>query len=153
VPQEVLQQIEHLLQLDHPLALQYADRKKGQRRVAVLHHGDASSTLEGFMLAGDTRAEAWISTLLKDALPANPYGGGLLLAGAKPPVPVADSGKPVCMCFGITDKTIDAELARCQGTEFERLAILQYKLKCGTHCGSCLPQVQRQVRSSLSTTV
>jgi len=151
VPTEVLHKLEQLFQLDNPLALHYADRNKGQRRVAVLHHGNTASTLEGFLLAGDTRAQAWISTLLKDALPANPYGGGLLLAGAKPPVPVADLGKPVCMCFGITDKTIDAELARCNGNESERLAMLQDKLKCGTHCGSCLPQVQRHVRSSLST--
>jgi assimilatory nitrate reductase catalytic subunit len=149
----VVQEILHLLGLDDALALQYIDRKRGQHRVAVLHHGDNASTLEGFLLAGDISAQAWIVTLLQDALPANPYGGALLLAGAKPPVPTVTQGKPVCMCFNVTDKAIDAELARCQGNEFERLAILQDKLKCGTHCGSCLPQVQRQVRSSLSTTV
>jgi len=153
VPAEVLQKIEHLLQLDNPLALHYVDRKKGQRRVAVLHHGETSTTLEGFMLAGDTSAQAWISTLLQDALPANPYGGALLLAGAKPPVPVVDQGKPVCMCFGVTDKTIQSELTRCKGSEPERLTALQDKLKCGTHCGSCVPQLQRMVRASVEATV
>jgi assimilatory nitrate reductase catalytic subunit len=150
---EVLQKLEHLLQLDNPLALHYVDRKRGQRRVAVLHHGDTASTLEGFMLAGDTSAQAWISTLLQDAQPANPYGGALLLTGAKPPVPVVDQGKPVCLCFGVTDKTINAELARCKGSEPERLTILQDKLKCGTHCGSCVPQLQRMVKASLGATV
>ena len=146
----VLKSIEKLLQLDNPLALHYADRKRSQHRVAVLHHGKTSTTLEGFLIAGDTSAQAWITTLLQDALPANPYGGALLLAGAKPPVPVVSQGKPVCLCFNVTDKTIDKQLATCTGTESERLGTLQRALKCGTQCGSCLPQVQRMVKASMS---
>jgi assimilatory nitrate reductase catalytic subunit len=148
----VLKNIEQLLQLDDPLALHYADRKRGQHRVAVLHHGDTSTTLEGFLLAGDTSAQAWITTLLQDAQPANPYGGALLLAGAKPPVPIVSQGKAVCLCFNVTDKAIDKQLATCTGSEAERLATLQDTLKCGTQCGSCLPQVQRMVKSSMAPT-
>jgi assimilatory nitrate reductase catalytic subunit len=76
----------------------------------------------------------------------------LLLAGAKPPVPIVSQGKAVCLCFNVTDKAIDKQLATCTGSEAERLATLQDTLKCGTQCGSCLPQVQRMVKSSMAPT-
>jgi assimilatory nitrate reductase catalytic subunit len=38
--------------------------------------------LAGFVLAGDTSAQAWIKTLLQDELPAQAYGRLLLLPGA-----------------------------------------------------------------------
>ncbi len=153
VDTDVLRQIEVLLQLDAPLALRYQDAKRGQRRVAVMHHGESSTTLEGFMLAGDISAQAWIVSLLQNALPANPYGGSLLLAGAKPPVRTAAQGKQVCTCFNVTDLAINAQLANCQGNDAERLSALQGSLKCGTNCGSCLPQLQRMVRTSMTTPV
>ncbi|MCZ8256197.1 MAG: hypothetical protein O9327_11075, partial [Polaromonas sp.] len=34
------------------------------------------------------------------------------------------------------------------GTDEERLASLQAALKCGTNCGSCVPELKRRVRSS-----
>ena len=147
----VVEKILHLLGLDNPLALRYVDRKRGQHRVAVLHHADKASTLEGFLLAGDTSAQAWIVTLLQDSLPANPYGSALLLAGAKPPVPTVAQGKAVCMCFNVTDRAISNHLAQCTGLEGDRLISLQSTLKCGTNCGSCLPQVQRMVKASVSS--
>ena len=150
---DVLHRIEQQLQLDAPLALRYQDARRGQRRVAVLHHGDPHTTLEGFMLAGDTSAQAWIVSLLQSALPANPYGSSLLLAGAKPPVRTKAQGKQVCTCFNVTDLAINAQLANCHGNETERLAALQGSLKCGTNCGSCLPQVQRMVRTSIALPV
>jgi assimilatory nitrate reductase catalytic subunit len=116
----------------------------------VLHHADKASTLEGFLLAGDTSAQAWIVTLLQEALPANPYGGALLLAGAKPPVPMVSQGKAVCMCFNVTDRAISSHLAQCTGLEGDRLISLQSTLKCGTNCGSCMPQVQRMVKASVA---
>ena len=38
--------------------------------------------LEAFLLAGDTRAEAWIKALLQDQLPAQAFGRQLLRPGA-----------------------------------------------------------------------
>ena len=62
------------------------------------------------------------------------------------PVPVVSRGQQVCACFNVTDVTIAAQLAQCQGSASERLGLLQSALKCGTHCGSCLPQLQRMVK-------
>ena len=100
------------------------------------------------MLAGDTSAEGWLKTLLQEELPAQTYGRLLLVPGAKAPVAVQSRGKSVCTCFNVTDAAITAELAHCHGTDDDRLAQLQGKLRCGTNCGSCLPELKRMVRTT-----
>jgi assimilatory nitrate reductase catalytic subunit len=146
----LLAQIEALLNLDSPHVVRYADKKRGQRRAALLQRGETNTTLEGFMLAGDTSAQGWITTLLQDELPAQAYGRALLVPGAKPPVQVVSRGKQICACFDVTDVAISAQLANCHGSGKERLDALQIALKCGTNCGSCLPQLQRMVRDTLA---
>ena len=105
-----------------------------------------NATLEGFLLAGDTSAQSWISALLQDEQPAQNYGRALLVPGSTPPVPVISKGKVVCTCFNVTDVAIEEALVRCTGSAPARLAALQGELKCGTNCGSCLPQLQKLVR-------
>ena len=147
-PDELLAQIERLLQLDSADTLRYADKKKGQRRAARLVRVGVEAHLEGFLLAGDTSAEAWIKTVLQDELPAQGYGRLLLVPGAKAPVAVQSRGKQVCTCFNVTDTAIQEHLAGYGGTDDERLASLQAGLQCGTNCGSCVPELKRLVRST-----
>ncbi|MFN7856701.1 MAG: bacterioferritin-associated ferredoxin, partial [Acidovorax sp.] len=128
--------------------LRYADKKRGQRRAARLVRQGDNTRLEGIVLAGDTRAEGWLKTLLQDELPAQTYGRLLLVPGAKAPVAVQSRGKPVCTCLNVTDAAIAATLAQCHGTDGDRLAQLQDQLRCGTNCGSCLPELKRMVRST-----
>ncbi|WP_341905833.1 molybdopterin-dependent oxidoreductase [Polaromonas sp. YR568] len=162
----LLQSLEKVLGLDGADALRYVDHKKGQRRtVRLVRNKDQSdqARLAGFVLAGDTSAQAWIKTLLKDELPAQTYGRLLLLPGAKPPAAVTDSmkerGKLVCTCFNVSDTAIDAHLATVStggggagnlDTDEERLTSLQDALKCGTNCGSCVPELKRRIRSASS---
>ncbi len=148
-PDEVLQRIEALLQLDGADVVRYADKKRGQRRAMHLDRSRVNATLEGFLLAGDTSAEKWITALLQEAQPAQNYGRALLVPGSKPPVPVVYLGKAVCTCFNVTDLAIEAQLAQCNGSAAARLGDLQATLKCGTNCGSCIPQLQRMVRASM----
>jgi assimilatory nitrate reductase catalytic subunit len=145
-PDELVDRIEALLGLSGPQALRYADRKKGQRRAVRLVRDGAEAHLEGFLLAGDTSAEAWIKTLLQEQLPAQDYGRLLLAPGAKPPVAVQARGKQVCTCFNVSETAIQDHLASCPGDELGRLGSLQDKLKCGTNCGSCVPELKRLVR-------
>ncbi|QNK71369.1 molybdopterin-dependent oxidoreductase [Variovorax sp. PAMC26660] len=143
----LLAQIEALLGLQGSDTLRYADRRRGQRRSArLVRRADDSAGLEAFLLAGDTSAEAWIATLLREELPAQSYGRLLLSPGARAPLAVQSRGKPVCTCFNVTDLAIQAELGRCSGSADERLAALQGALKCGTNCGSCIPELKRMVR-------
>jgi assimilatory nitrate reductase catalytic subunit len=147
-PDAVLARIESLLALGGVDTLRYADKKHGQRRAVRLSRDGETLRLEGFLLGGDTRAEAWIKTLLQDRLPAQAYGRLLLRPGATAPAGVAARGKVVCSCFGITQTAIGEQLAAAPGTEAERLGALQGALKCGTNCGSCLPELKRMVRAS-----
>lgn len=147
-PDATVERIESLMGLTGADTLRYADKKRGQRRAARLaRHGD-TTTLEGIVLAGDTTAEGWLKTLLQEELPAQTYGRLLLVPGAKAPVAVQSRGKSVCTCFNVTDAAITAELAHCHGTDDDRLAQLQGKLRCGTNCGSCLPELKRMVRAT-----
>jgi assimilatory nitrate reductase catalytic subunit len=149
----LLEQIEQLLQLQGPEVLRYSDPKRGQHRAARLIETETQTALEGFLLAGDTSAQSWITTLLKESLPAHPYGRALLIPGATPPVPVVSRGQQVCACFNVTDLAIAEHLAHSDAAPAQRLASLQASLKCGTNCGSCLPQVQRMLAKHLARSV
>jgi assimilatory nitrate reductase catalytic subunit len=148
-PAEWLQRIESLLGLARPETLRYADRKKGQHRAVFLRREGGSTRLEAFLLAGDTSAEAWIRTLLQDELPAQAYGRLLLAPGATPPVAVQARGRQVCTCFDVSEPQIKEHLAARTGDDEERLASLQGSLKCGTNCGSCVPELKRLVQAVL----
>ncbi|MEP6588835.1 MAG: molybdopterin dinucleotide binding domain-containing protein, partial [Polaromonas sp.] len=156
-PPAILAELERILGLNGSDSLRYADKKKGQHRsIRLARHGEEAE-LTGFVLAGDTSAQSWIATLLKEELPAQAYGRLLLLPGAKPPVAVQSRGKPVCSCFNVSDLAIDEYLHRlsqsadaASATDEARLASLQDSLKCGTNCGSCIPELKRRVRDARS---
>ncbi len=144
---ELLDRVEALLGLNCADTQRYADRRLGQRRAArLLRSPDVPAQLEGFLLAGDTRAEAWLKPLLQDELPAEAYARRLLMPGARAPVDEAPRGKQVCTCVNVSDTAIRDCLARCEGSDGERLAQLQGELRCGTQCGSCVPELRRLVR-------
>lgn len=154
VPEATLSRIEALLGLAGPDTLRYADRQRGQRRALRLERaagpGDADLRLHAVLLAGDTRAESWLRTLLQEEQPAQAYGRLLLAPGAQAPagaLAVQSRGKPVCSCMNVTDAAITGQLARCHGSDVERLAQLQSALGCGTQCGSCVPELRRMVRA------
>jgi len=157
VADSVLQAIEAQMVLHGADVLRYRDPKRGQRRSIRLSEEDRQTSLDAFLLAGDTRAQQWMSPLLKDHLPAETYGRALLMPGAMPPMPVVSRGKPVCTCLNVTDLAIAEHLVQCTGpaaapdarTPDGALASLQATLHCGTQCGSCVPQLQRLVRTAL----
>ncbi|NWF45891.1 molybdopterin-dependent oxidoreductase [Hydrogenophaga sp. D2P1] len=146
-----VERIEALLGLGGTDALRYVDKRLGQRRTARLLRTEGATRLEGFVLAGDVRAEAWIKPLLQDELPAEAYGRLLLMPGAKAPVAVVARGKQVCTCFNVSEDDIGAQLQTSRGSDNQRLAALQSGLKCGTNCGSCIPELRRLVRAHPAT--
>ncbi len=156
-PDELLATIEQHLGLADQDTMRYADKRKGQRRAMRMasdtSHGAGSGAepggfvLDAFLLAGDTSAEAWIKTLLQDELPAQAYGRLLLAPGSKPPVAVQPRSKQVCSCFNVTERAIQLHLDQAAGNTDERFASLQSALKCGTNCGSCVPELKRLVQA------
>ncbi len=57
---------------------------------------------------------------------------------ATPPASAPARGRIVCNCFDVSENEIRADLAAGLG-----LAALQNRRKCGTNCGSCLPELRR----------
>ena len=141
--------IEAHLGLNTPDTLRYEDKKRGQSRAArLVRMPNGTARLQGFVLAGDTSAEAWIKTLLQDQLEAQTYGRLLLSPGAKAPIAIQSKGAQVCSCFNVTEPAITEQLKQCHGSADERLSQLQSALQCGTNCGSCIPQIKRLVRAA-----
>jgi assimilatory nitrate reductase catalytic subunit len=143
---ELIDRLENLLGLNSADTQRYADRRHGQRRAArLLRTPGAPAQLEGFLLAGDTRAEAWLKPLLQEQMPAEAYARRLLMPGARAPVDEAPRGRQVCTCLDVSETAIRDCLSRCEGSDEQRLAQLQGELRCGTQCGSCVPELRRLV--------
>jgi assimilatory nitrate reductase catalytic subunit len=142
---EWLTRIATLFGLKGQDTLSYADPRRGQRRSVRLSRRGSDHHLEAFLLAGDTRAEAWIAPLLQQSLPAQAYGRFLLAPGAVPPGPAVVRSPQVCSCFDVSESAIRQTLLGCMGLPEIRLAALQSTLRCGTQCGSCLPTLKRLV--------
>jgi assimilatory nitrate reductase catalytic subunit len=139
----LLAELSALLGLDGSGVLRYDDTRRGQQRRMKLAAAGGDARLEAFLLAGDTQAEAWVQPLLRDGANAAAFGRALLQGGPRPPVDMPDSGRQVCTCFDVREPQILAALAQARGAAGERLAIVQQTLRCGTQCGSCLPQLRR----------
>ncbi|TNV22222.1 nitrate reductase [Buttiauxella sp. B2] len=70
--------------------------------------------------------------------PETPAERHRLLAGKAADTAVSP-GAMVCSCFGVGEKTILAAIA----TGCQSVALLGEKLRCGTNCGSCIPELNR----------
>ncbi|HZX31239.1 MAG TPA: molybdopterin-dependent oxidoreductase [Rhodocyclaceae bacterium] len=114
-------------------AILYADLRRHISKKAIAAEG----RLVGVRLAGETRALAW----LKEAMAEDGLDASLirfaLAPSAKPPANLP-TRTIVCKCADVSDEQIEDELRR--GSSLEEL---QGKLKCGTFCGSCLPEIKR----------
>jgi len=147
---ELVMRIEALFGLgaDQPGVLRYEDRRRGRRRAMGLVRDGDNARLQAFVLAGDTRAEVWVKALLLQQLPAQAYGRLLLSPEAQAPVALAPAGRQVCTCFNVAEPAIVETLATCSGSAVQRLASLQERLKCGSNCGSCIPELKRLVQAT-----
>jgi len=137
--------IEQQLGLSEDNSLRYVDAKRSQLRcMRLASEGDA--TLDAFVIAGDTSAEGWLKDLLQSQQSAKAYGRRLLMSGSTPPVALSRVGHTVCTCLGVPDVAIQAHLAQSTTADSNScLSDLQSALKCGTQCGSCVPELRRMI--------
>ena len=140
---ELLNTITQHLRLQAGQTLHYEDARRGQRRTVRLERRDGTATVHGFLLAGDTQAKAWLKTLLEDALPAQDFGRSLLQGGAHAPQALTPRSRQVCTCLNVNEDAIVQQLTQTHGENEQRLVALQAELKCGTQCGSCVPELRR----------
>ena len=152
VSQDIIHAIEQLLHLKGKDVLHYQDRSRHQSRSMRLHRSPANATqaadlyLSALLLTGDTSAEVWLKTLLQTEQSVQAYGRLLLVPGATPPVALAARSPQICTCFSVTEEQICQILKNIPGEASVRFAVLQEKLKCGTNCGSCIPELKRLIQ-------
>jgi assimilatory nitrate reductase catalytic subunit len=131
LPDAVIQAIDAAYGLVTPDTIRY----ENGRAVAL-----EEDRVRAARLCGDTRAEAWLRGLWDRAARLGALRRYLVLPAEAMPHPDAPRGRTVCNCFDVAEREIEAFRARSQS-----LAALQSELKCGTSCGSCLPELRRSL--------
>jgi assimilatory nitrate reductase catalytic subunit len=150
----VVDRIAALFGLADADTLHYSDARRGQRRsLRARRDAEGALRLDAVLLAGDTGAEARLASLLQQETPLQPATlGRLLLPRGADAAAALPRPRQVCTCLGVDEARIASVLAATAGTAGERLATLQARLRCGTQCGACLPELQRLAATPPVTT-
>jgi assimilatory nitrate reductase catalytic subunit len=142
---ELVKEIETQFGIAGAGVLRYDDTKRGNARHILVRDGK----LAAVALAGDTSAEHWLKEYLEGEQPVAALGRLLLMPSTKAPQGFKSRGRIVCNCFNVAQTEIDDALAKQdwvnRGTPDAVLASLQDKLKCGTNCGSCVPELKQMI--------
>jgi assimilatory nitrate reductase catalytic subunit len=131
---EMLAELAAAMGLDSTHMLAFNDARRGIAKRALIE----DDRLVGALLCKETLATDWLLDLIV-------RGGGtaelrkwLFAPLATPPAAGPARGRIVCNCFDVSESEIRADLAA--GLD---LSELQARRKCGTSCGSCLPELRR----------
>ncbi|MDK9724938.1 MAG: molybdopterin-dependent oxidoreductase [Sterolibacteriaceae bacterium MAG5] len=131
---DALAALDRELGLDDAHALSFADARRGISKRAFIDGG----LLAGVRLAGETAARDWLLDTMARGAPADEVRRWIFAPVFQPPVGGPARGRVVCNCFDVAEDEIRADLAA--GLD---LATIQERRKCGTSCGSCLPELKR----------
>jgi len=146
---------EDLAALDGHFALDGADvvRYDDRRRAIARRIRIVDGRIAALRLSGDVAAEAWLKSWLVDGVNIGTRRADLLL----PAAPAYDTaplrGRVVCHCTGVGERAIAACAARCAGSAGDALVQVQAELRCGTHCGSCLPELRQMIAAHAARVV
>ena len=135
----LIARIDAIFGLDTAAIARYDDATRGiGRRVLV-----AENRLAAVRLSGDTLAESWLREWLLAEHDVAAQSAVLLMPAAQPPRGFVGRGRIVCTCFDVAEGILRSSLTAEAGTAEAALSGIQASLKCGTHCGSCLPELKR----------
>jgi len=117
--------------------IEYRDAAMGRYRAACLQDGQLQAV---FFIAPDQHLpeREWLASLFAQPKLASADLAGLLAARA--PKGSVDTGRNVCACFGVGEKTI---LNAIKTKKLESVEAIGKCLKAGTGCGSCVPEIRR----------
>jgi assimilatory nitrate reductase catalytic subunit len=123
--------------------LDYHDKKRGLFRAATLDAKDALTECLLVGMSGGLPDPSWLMDLFARGAPVSENDRRILL-GARPAEARTDEGRVVCSCFGVGEVRIRTAIAEgaCD------TAALGHALKCGTNCGSCLPELRELIAST-----
>ena len=139
-PKELVAEIENRFGISGAQVLRYDDHKRGNARHILIGDGK----LQAVSLSGDVSAESWLKQYLESEQPVAALGRLLLMPSARPPQNFKARGRIVCNCLNVAETQINEALASGGNVAPDAaLAMLQQKLKCGTSCGSCVPELKK----------
>ena len=131
----VLDRLDQLFDLaDTTRTMRYVDARRRVEKSALVDGGIVQSVC----LSGETVAQEWLKNMMAEGVPAEAVRAWILAPLSKPPRGSFNRGRIVCNCHDVAEAEIRRELAGGAG-----LTQLQAKLKCGTECGSCVPELKR----------
>ena len=145
-----LNELDRLLGLQGADIIRYDDPKRAiGRRMALSDDALVALRLSGSVGNGfdPTAAQVWLRDWLVRGAPVTAIRRYLLAPTAAAPAGYSARGQIVCNCFDVSATEIDATLAELSGPPEARLAALQSRRSCGTHCGSSLPELKARVRA------
>ncbi len=140
----LIEQIDQILAMtdDMPL-LNYQDAKRGISKRILVTNDSGKPEVTGVRLVGETLATDW----LKEVMTSGEFTAELrrwaLAPLSTPPAGQRSRGKIICNCLDVAENDIIETIQL--GAD---LITLQNKLKCGTECGSCVPELKRLVAAN-----
>jgi assimilatory nitrate reductase catalytic subunit len=135
VADEVIGRLDAALGLDDDAqVMDYHDKRRGVAKRALV----LDRRLVGARLIGETTARAWLKELIASGASAAEARRWILAPIANVPTAEARRGRVICNCFDVSEAHIRAALDT--GATLEQV---QERLRCGTSCGSCLPELRR----------
>ena len=141
LPEALVLEMDVAFGLDDPLlTMNYQDARRGIWKKVRVDDG----VITGARLSGETAARDWIKSLIAEGASAMEVRSWLLAPLSQPPAGKAGRGRTVCDCINVAEPDILAAIAA--GAD---LTALQATLKCGTECGSCVPELKRLIAENL----
>jgi assimilatory nitrate reductase catalytic subunit len=136
---EVVEQLDQLLgMVEEAPMLKFDDAKRGISKCILVENNHVT----GVRLIGETLAADWLKQIMQEGEFTDELRRWALAPLSAPPNGQKARGKIVCNCYDVSENEI---IDTCQmGAD---LQTLQAKLKCGTNCGSCVPELKRLVTS------
>jgi assimilatory nitrate reductase catalytic subunit len=142
LPESLVQEMDAAFGLDDPLlTMNYQDARRGIWKKARVENG----VITGARLSGETAAQDWLKDLIVAGASAMDVRAWLLAPVTQPPAGGVGRGRIICNCLDVAEPDIVAAIAG--GAD---LAALQATLKCGTECGSCVPELKRLLSGRLA---
>jgi len=121
---------------DMPM-LQYNDARRGiSKRILV-----EDQQVTGVRLVGETLATEWLKQVMTHGRFTDDLRRWALAPLSAPPTGHHARGRIICNCLDVSENEIMENIE--MGAD---LLTLQAKLKCGTECGSCVPELKKLVQ-------
>lgn len=137
-PEGLITKLDELLGMteDTPM-LRYNDAKRGiSKRIIV--EGDQ---VTGVRLIGEILATGWLKQVMTQGHFTDDLRRWALAPLSAPPSGHQSRGRIICNCLDVSENEIIENIE--MGAD---LPTLQAKLKCGTECGSCVPELKKLVQ-------